>query len=180
MRVRELAFVDVETTGLDERRHAIWEVAIITYDGTERDPVENVWSAQLLLSATDVIDAQPDALRIGRYYTRSRPEGGCCPRRAAAVIIAKLTEGRQLVGINPAFDAKFLTAMLRTEGITYAWNPFVIDVAAMVGGKLGLARPWRSSDITAALGLDPANYNKHTALDDARLARDIYVECVIQ
>jgi hypothetical protein len=57
----------------------------------------------------------------------------------------------------------------------------VIDMEAMVIGYLsGLTKlsvpdlPWSSDELYEAVGLDPAKYERHTALGDARRERDAW------
>lgn len=64
-----VAFVDIETTGLLAAVHGTWEVAVILHDipvdGKSQPDREFVWQLPV-----DLTHADPDALRISRYYER--------------------------------------------------------------------------------------------------------------
>lgn len=178
-----VVFVDTETTGLDPDRHEIWELAIITADGSE-------WEWQL---PVDLARADPTGLRIGRFYER---RAAVVPRPTSLAGIARwrtggsawvsdgvtdmaqqvavLLDGRHLVGAVPSFDAAFLGRWLRAHGQAAAWHYHLVDVEALAAGKLGVAPPWKSDDLTAGLGLEIDHEGRHTALGDARWAKAIY------
>lgn len=65
----DIAIVDTETTGLNERIHGIWEAAVILHtpvvDGKGRPDEEWLWQLPADLSFAD-----PDGLRISRFYER--------------------------------------------------------------------------------------------------------------
>src|SRR5690606_34858754 len=124
LEVGGIVFVDCETTGLDPGRHEIWELALIV------DDEEHVWTMDVDLSKAD-----PDALRVGRYYERERERGAGIPFEVATEVWY-LTTNRALVGINPAFDAAFLTRFLRSHGCVPKWHYHVIDVKAVAAGAL--------------------------------------------
>lgn len=165
-----IVFVDCETTGLDPGRHEIWELALIV------DGEEHVWTMDVDLSKAD-----PDALRVGRYYEREREREASIPFEVATEVWY-LTTNRALVGINPAFDAAFLTRFLRSHGCVPKWHYHVIDVKALAKGWLlgrhpkvpGTNPPWSTDDLARGLHLDPEGFDRHTALGDARLAKAMY------
>jgi DNA polymerase III epsilon subunit-like protein len=166
--VSEVVFVDCETTGLDPDRHEIWEVALI-YAETERS-----WFLPV-----DLRRADPNALRVGRYYDR-HPNGSDDPA-AAAYQIARFLDGNHLVGAVPSFDAVFLQRFLNRHGEAATWHYHLIDVEALAVGWLyghgdpmtGIL-PWSSDLVSRGVGVDPDDFDRHTALGDARWAKAIY------
>ena len=177
-----LVFLDTETTGLDPSRHAVWEVAIIREPALNGSGTEG-WSRLLQV---DLSTADPGALRIndfyGRYFhgrypfdldvpgARSKIES---PDEAARKI-AYWTAGAHLVGMVPSFDAAFLERLLRRHGYAPAWHYHLVDVEAMVAGKLGLNPPWRSDELSRAEGVQPSDFARHTAMGDVEWCRAIY------
>jgi DNA polymerase III epsilon subunit-like protein len=209
-----ICFIDTETTGLDPDRHDIWEVALITPDGSEY-----VWQFPV-----DEMAADPFALNIGRYWERrwssdnevpvlnaiydadtpqSRrknfPHKGRAiqPDATWARYFRDLTAGCHLAGAVVSFDEERLRRLLRSLGVLHRWHYHVIDVEALAIGYLhGLNRhghssascvegycvsddelpglPWKSDDLSAALGIKVSDEDRHTALGDARWARAIY------
>jgi hypothetical protein len=105
--------------------------------------------------------------------------------------LAVLLDGAHLVGAVPSFDAAFLAPFLRRHGQAPTWHYHLIDVEALaagfanglftsgatkVGGEVREAfrPPWKSEPLTRAIGVDPDQFEKHTALGDARWAMAIY------
>lgn len=187
---KPIAFVDVETTGLDPTIHEIWEVAVIEpgdepcrlYD--EKTHPEHVWVLR-----PDLASADSSALRISGYYDR-RPVAMGHPLEVARDI-ARVLAGRHLVGAVPSFDAAFLERFLRRNGQAPAWHYHLIDVEALAVGYLHgrpanalttdydplpvvTRLPWDSEAVSRAVGVDPKAFDRHTALGDARWARAIY------
>lgn len=188
-----LAFVDVETTGLDPSQHTPWEIAVIRReDGTQ---TEHLWQIRPPESHLRRI-ADPDALRIGRYRERMAvPDGAVAARmpsgtseemypllslRGVCKEIATALDSAILVGSNPAFDAAFLLDLLVSHPPPWHYRP--IDVATLAAGWLtGAGRadevsvPYSSRGLSRAIGVAPPGPGvAHTALGDARWARDMW------
>lgn len=175
----DVAFVDCETTGLDPNRHAVWEVGLIV------DDVEHHWFLPV-----NIAEADPFALEIGGFYER-HPDyraGGptederCTQREDFCREFSQLTARRHLVGAVVSFDAERLAIVLRTYGWLPRWHYHLIDVEALavgylmgIDGEVGAsALPWQSEEVSKLVGVDPGTFEKHTALGDARWAREIY------
>lgn len=159
-----LAFLDLETTGLDPRRHQLYEVGLVVEDGTQ--VAEHRWWVPV-----DLARADPDALRISNYYGRLPAEVDNPAQ--VAVEVARATAGAHLVGAVPSFDAAFLAPFLRAHHQCPAWHYHLVDVEALAAGRLGMAPPWRSDELAEALGVGTPE-DRHTALGDARWARAVY------
>lgn len=186
---QKLVFVDTETTGLDVRRHHVWEIAVIVREPGGKD-VEIVWQVR-----PDLTETEPKALEIGRFEERFLvPDGWDAARVEDDTVVIPLDwpefhaeldyhlRGGVLIGSNPAFDDRFLTALVQDSGNAPSWHYRPDDVVAMAAGWLhahgetaALGRPWRSYEISEAVGVPrPAANVAHTALGDARWARDLY------
>lgn len=108
-----------------------------------------------------------------------------------------ILDGSILVGSNPAFDERFLTKLFRQAGTVPAWHYRTRDIATMAVGHLYgqaytltkqqcdaefynranrlLDDGWKSYDLSRLMGIEPpAKGVAHTALGDARWARDVY------
>lgn len=73
----KLAFIDTETTSLDDRTGEIWEIALILCDDvTFKDPEGNVFNKEYVwqLPVNDLSLADPFSLNIGRFHDRRWPE----------------------------------------------------------------------------------------------------------
>jgi hypothetical protein len=163
-----LAFVDTETTGLDPDRHEVWEVGLII-DGNEK-----LWHLPVDLGRADAI-----ALRIGRFHDRYANEPNLMDKPFTRLTefaeeFADLTRGRHLVGAVVSFDEERLRKLLRANGACPEWHYHLVDVEALVAGRLALAPPWDSEDLSVLAGVTPSEFDRHTALGDARWAKAIY------
>jgi hypothetical protein len=196
--VTKLAFLDLETTGLDPARHEIWEIGLILRTHVDLEigqgytETEHLWRIEPMLPSAD-----PTGLRIGRYYERTAEMVGYHERQtpnltaedaalawsdpvALARLLARMLDGAHIVGAVPSFDAAFLARWLPSQGQAFTAHYHLIDVEALVVGYvLGAGQatpslPWNSNDLSRTIGVDPDAYERHTALGDARWVRDQY------
>ena len=183
-----IAFVDTETTGLDPFLHDAWEIAVIRREGGH--DTEHVYRIQ-----PDLTNAHPKALEINRYHERTgSPDWHWDDRETAARRLYGLLNGAVMVGSNPAFDAEMLAHLLgRYYPQPKPWHYRVVDVATLAAGfRWGQAAsnayggdflfpgdfpalPYSSYTLSRAVGVEPPAADvAHTALGDARWARDVW------
>jgi DNA polymerase-3 subunit epsilon len=158
---RELIVVDVETTGLDPRRHAVVEVAAV-----------NVATGEHLhfiprLPSTAGINFE--ALRINGYVTRRLYDEQLDDFATSTAYeeLFEWLEGNTLAGANPAFDAAFLTVAAADHCIAPGWHFRLADLAAYAAPLLGLAPTELPGLNTVCDRLNVINTGPHTALGDA-------------
>ncbi len=178
-----VAFVDCETTGLDPDYHEIWEVGLIT-PVVGATGAENGWNEQIWQLPVDLSKADPMALNIGRFHDRRLLGIDLVPLAVFAAEFARDTRGLHLAGACVSFDAERLWQLLRNNGECPMWHYHLIDVEVLAAGCLAgrpscddsppPAPPWRSTDLSRAVGVDPDDFDRHTALGDARWAKAIY------
>lgn len=192
-----IVFCDTETDGVHPLRKP-WEFGAIRRepDGSERE--------QQFFIDIDLEWADPFGLRVGGFYERhplgmwlaggwlgmdpdEPPEPGdpmlqfdYLLKPEAAGKIARITHGAHVVGAVPNFDTGCLDPFLRDRGLIPSWHYHLVDVENLAVGYLAgqgkpIHPPWKSDDLTEALGLDPVpEAERHTALGDARFAMRIY------
>ena len=195
-----LCFIDTETTSLRPDRRA-WEIGLIARE-PGRDDVEHRWfidAYDLDLGNADVM-----SLKIGRFYERhpeyqlerEADFTETVSELEALRLVEAITRGAHLVGAVPNFDADVLGARMRANGICPPWHYHLCCVENLAVGwinahaaalekggddpddaarlrRLGKP-PWKSDDLSAALGIEVSADDRHTALGDARWAMRIY------
>jgi len=103
---RRLAFVDVETTGLDPSIHEIIEFSVLFLDRS--------MDLSFKIKPQHIETAHPKALEVNGYAPE-KWEGAYTPQFAAELIGPKLKKCI-LVGQNINFDVGFIRALLKQEG----------------------------------------------------------------
>jgi len=178
----KIVFIDTETTSLRHDRRA-WEIGLIVRDD---DGVDTEHSWFVYVGDLDLGNADLMSLKIGRFFERhpqARNEviltGPNTPREFDSEFsvlreVEWLTRRALLVGAVPNFDADVLGQRMRAHGICPSWHYHLIDVETLAAGHRQMVPPWGFDDILAAYGLRYDEADRHTALGDARMARDLY------
>lgn len=114
------------------------------------------------------------------------------PGAAWARHFRDLTAGCHLAGAVISFDEERLRRLLHSLGVLHRWHYHLIDVEALAAGFLNgfshtqqggktkdrfrdiAAPPWKSDDLSAALGVTVSDEERHTALGDAKWAMRTY------
>lgn len=106
------------------------------------------------------------------------------PVADAAAAVHYWTDGAHVVGAVPDFDTSRLAPLLRAAGLEPGWHYHLIDIETLAVGYLHgagrgaelLQRPWDSDVLSRLVGVEPPvqGQGRHTALGDARWARDVW------
>lgn len=157
--MKNLAFIDAETTGL-ELEHDIWEIAYAIGD----DPVIAHQVPHSLRNAN------LEALELNGYYDRFRPEA---VSQSADLILKRVLAGKTLVGSNPSFDAYRLA---RRWGVA-PWHHRFVDVSSMAITVFDLDKPEGLANVAERLrALDhKIPIPDHTAARDVEAVRAVYL-----
>jgi len=123
----ELAWIDVETTGLDPDSYEVVEVAIIRTDAELRE----LRRYHALMLPRRPWKAEPEALAINGFSeVRWLERGAVSPLTAWRNALPYL-EGAALAGHNVHFDAAFATMELRRLGWSPAWYWRRVDTVSI-------------------------------------------------
>jgi DNA polymerase-3 subunit epsilon len=107
-----IAFVDLETTGLDSRRHEIVEVAVIR---VEARSLEVISACEVRVQPTRLQDAEAEALAVSGFSLADWAQASSL--EVAMARISPLLEGALVAGHNVGFDWAFLEAGFRHVGL---------------------------------------------------------------
>ena len=160
------------------------QVGLITPDGEEYR-----W-----LLPVSMAKADPIGLGIGRFHQR-HPSGNnpsdvsddnLTNSGRFITEFLQLTDGQHLAGAVVSFDEERLRRMAWDHGFQPSWHYHLIDVEALAAGWLARRRdvadaygdvfrlPWDSGELSRAVGVNPEDFDRHTALGDCRWAKAIY------
>lgn len=165
----DIVFLDTETLGLDPDA-PIWEFAAVR----RLDPVGEVeLHFTIHHDPAHWLDGFPEEF-LGDYLGRYKPDTAWGEVAAVGAIHA-ITKGAHIIGAVPSFDTERLAKLLRRNGIEPEWHYHLIDVENVVVGYLAgrgelIPRPWKSDQLSAAVGVNPDDYARHTAMGDVRWA----------
>ncbi len=170
---RPLAFVDVETTGLDPDVHEIVEIAIVEqhHDGRLTE-----WSSKVI--PLHIERAHPRALEVNGY--NDEDWAGAPTFAEIADEVHERLRGRVMVGHNIHFDLSFIKNELGRCGVSPRIGYHFIDT-------IGLSFVWLAPQGLPNLRLDTirerldlSKVGAHGALKDARDCRVVYNSFVQQ
>jgi DNA polymerase III alpha subunit (gram-positive type) len=175
------AFIDIETTGLDETQQEIFELAIVnaSCNPDNSDTIELIDLARLHLffAPEDIENASEIALEISRFKERITPLNlnpgeiydfitkEKISVKEALEKINNFLEKRHLVGANPAFDAKFIAAWLRKNNASANWHHRMIDIENLDMQQEGLFAPRGLQTIAKQWNIEDSE-KAHTAMGD--------------
>jgi DNA polymerase III epsilon subunit-like protein len=179
-----LVFIDTETTSLRHDRR-VWEIGLIV---RHDDEGETEYSRFISVHDLDLGNADLKSLNIGRYYERHPQERmirdqwlalrsdelGLADEIEVLEEVEELVRGATIVGAVPNFDTEVLGKRMRKNGICPSWHYHLVDVETLAAGALKMPPPWDFDKVLAAYGLTYDEADRHTALGDARMARDLY------
>ncbi len=177
MRLTDLAFVDIETTGLDARVHEIIEIAVVRvrqiWDVNEKPVFEKLfeWSAKIKPERLNVAD--PIALKINGYIASDWI--GSVSLESALRDFAEKTDGAIMVAHNVAFDNGFIEENFARYGIKNLMHYHRLDTVSFAFGKLAhTAEIGRYSlgELCKYFGI--VNERAHSALSDARADFELF------
>lgn len=182
-------FVDAETTGLDETKHAIWSLSgMIEIDGVEKDSFDllvrpdpgdvvakevlemNGWTMEQFrekMAGPDVISQAQAYQTLMRKYTKY-------------VDKYDKQDKMHFAAFNATFDDRFKRRLWERNGDQYYgslfwWPP--VDVAILAGYHLRNVRHtlvnFKQETVAKHLGIEVPG-DAHDSLHDVRVMREIY------
>jgi hypothetical protein len=174
-----LLVIDCETLGLGDA--PIWEIGALRIN--EGGTIGNSDTVHLFVEHDPEgwLEDLPKPFRddYQERFVDKRPL--TVTQKDAVRAISYAARGRVLVlGSNPGFDMQRIEKMAYDNGIDPPpWHYHPEDVPTLARGWLngkGIypAPPWKSDLISQMIGIDPRNYDRHTALGDCTWTLDMW------
>lgn len=160
---REIVVVDIETTGLNPKRHSVVEVAWWNLATDERGEFVPWHKPSRVLAKADIV-----ALRVNGYLDRLADAKQDDYDTGLKALLTQL-KGNTFAGCNPAFDAAFLTRLFRAhleKPNRPNWHHRMLDVSAYAAGVLHLPPTELPGLATVCELLEVVNTAPHTAEGD--------------
>lgn len=178
----DLAFIDVETTGLDFTKHRVIEIAAARVNLASNPhlwadtPV--IQSFKIKPNESALIDAEPIALQVNGYKDNAKdwdsaPEMGSADAAAVWRQIWEVCRYASLATQNVPFDKGFAIAEFKYHGIVNVepWARRFCDIQSYsiaIALEYGLTK-WGLSDVYAAL----VKYEGYEPIPTHRAAGDV-------
>ena len=175
----DIVFMDTETLGTHIDA-PIWEFAAIRRSiGTIGEVVERELHIFIHHYAKPWLtgdDALPERFQVD--YRERFDAGAAYGKSGAAEVISGFLAGKpHIVGAVPNFDTERIShQLLRPSHIPDPWHYHLIDVENVVAGYIAatafpILPPWKSDELSAAIGVDPEQFDRHTAMGDVQWVR---------
>ncbi|MEK7071534.1 MAG: 3'-5' exonuclease, partial [Patescibacteria group bacterium] len=164
-----LAFIDLETTGLNLIKHEIIEIGCVL----TTPELKVIEEFELKIKPERVEDADPTSLKISHYHEADW--ASAYPLEKAMKILAKKTKDCIMVGQNVAFDSGFLEYAFAKIGVSNAMHYHKLDTIAIAWAKLHKEsdlKHFSLREMCVRFGIK--NERSHTALSDARATFELY------
>ncbi|MES2416192.1 MAG: 3'-5' exonuclease [Patescibacteria group bacterium] len=169
MRKHNLAFIDIETTGLDVIAHEIIAIGCVI---TTSD-LEVLEEFELKIKPEHIGNADPVALKVNKYNEEDWTFAYTLPE--AMKILSDKIKDCIMVGQNIAFDSSFLDYnFLKTE-IPNSFHYHKLDTISIAWARFHKDESFIHFSLREMCKyFDIKNENAHTALSDARATFELY------
>ncbi|MCR4283843.1 MAG: 3'-5' exonuclease [Parcubacteria group bacterium] len=181
MKNHNLAFTDLETTGLDAHEHEIIEIGCIIARQAPAligGPKIEVMEEFLLKVKPEHLEtADPEALKINGYNEAEWKDA--IPLKEAMEIFANKTVDAALIAQNVSFDWVFLDEAFRKTGVENKMHYHKLDVISFAFAKLydkPDAQKFSLRALCKYLGV--RNEKEHSALADIRATFEVYKKLI--
>lgn len=166
---QRLAFVDLETTGLNPDKHEIIEIGVLIYD-QENDEIEKEWVTKI--APLSIETASKKALVINGYNTNHKEYNG--KLMPSLIKFNSMVKDCVIVGQNIQFDLKFLLSNMSDFNIKPAFKYIHLELMSLAWFAI------KNTDIpgmsleTLCDHFNVCNVGAHSALVDCRRAFEVY------
>jgi len=169
MRKHNLAFIDIETTGLDVIKHEIIEIGCVI----TTPKLEVIEKFELKIKPEHIENADPVALKINHYNPLNWKDAQGL--KDSMKIFSKKVKDCIMVGHNISFDSNFLEYTFAKTKLKNSMHYHKLDTISIAWAKLN-----EKPDITHFSLRDLCEYfnikneHSHNALSDAYATFELY------
>lgn len=181
----DITFLDTECLGL-ALDAPIWEFAAVrrSYNYDSDDPTSYIETSSHCFiehRRSPWLGQMPDEFKVDYLRRFNNPiyDIPVLSRRDAVKMIDTATSGAHIVGAVPNFDTERIARLMRREHVLSSWHYHLIDVENLAVGWLAAHKklmppPWKSDELSRAIGVDPEQFQRHTAMGDVEWVRAQY------
>jgi len=177
MKKHNLAFIDLETTGLDPNKHEIIEIGCIVARQVSQNgqgcTLEKIEEFEIRVKPEHLETAEPEALRINGYNETDWVFASDLAQ--ALKTLSDKTEGAMMIAHNLTFDWSFLEKAFAKTGVLNKMDFHRIDLLSVAFARLyheTKVDKFSLRALTEYFGL--TNERAHTALADIRVSFEVY------
>jgi ATP-dependent DNA helicase DinG len=180
MKKNKLAFIDVETTGLNPDIHEIIQIGcVIAEQNWDKDKVtlKHIDEFELKINPENISSADPQALRVNGYtpaewiFAYSINE--------AMKIFQEKTKDCIFVAHNVSFDSMYIEKAFIKTGLENMMHYHKLDTLSIAYARLGTRgdiEKYSLGFLCDMFGIK--NQNAHTALADARATYELFPKLI--
>lgn len=179
MRDKRLAFIDLETTGMDPLKHEIVEIGCLIAKLNEQGQYVELESFEVKVKPEHIETAEREALRVNGYNEDAWMFAHT--QKEALTLLAQKCEGCVMVAQNVPFDYSFLITGFSRQGIK---DPFffakldTISIAFLRFRKDPEMTSFSLRSLCEKYGIK--NDKAHTALADIRATFEVFKRLMMQ
>ena len=169
MRNHNLAFIDIETTGLNLLKNEIIEIGCVI----TTPELEVIEEFELKIKPERISEADPVALKVNHYNEKDWESSIAIEK--AINIFSKKVKDCIMVGHNVSFDAGFLEYVFNQNKIKNPMHYHKFDTISIAWAKLHKdpdLEHFSLHDMCERFGIK--NERAHSALSDARATFELY------
>ena len=169
MRKHDLAFVDIETTGLNVTKHEIIEIGCVITDYKLKVKEE----FEIKIKPERIENANKTSLKINHYNTKDWENAS--ELKDTLKIFSKKVEDCIMVGQNVAFDSGFLEYNFARNNLVNTMHYHRLDTISIAWTKFHNDENFEHFSLREMCKyFDIENKNPHSALSDARATYELY------
>lgn len=167
----KIALTDVETTGLDPRKHEIVEIACLIFDAATCEILDQL---EMKVMPMRIGDADPIALKVNGY--KADEWIGARTLKDAMLEYGSRTAGCAFMAYNVGFDWGFMQQAFLDAGVVHGLQRYKLDLLTMAWAKLypmPKTFPYSMKSACEALHIPPEPA-VHRAMNGVRAEYEIY------